>query len=528
MATPLPNPFSIEGAKRISEVAGQKLATTPIDASTLTATPPIQTPAYTPPVFNPSTIVLPPIQNTPEQDALRAKQDDLITDIDSGTTKLGTKSARKLELETAQGIPQLNKDILELYDQANQIDAASVQMKATSEDRLAPTFAIVGEQASIDRQAAAKKAGIAAIATAKQGKLALAQDYVTQSLAAEFDPVEAEIAHKKFLLQINMDNFNVEEKRRAEARIEMLDQQRSALTEYRDQRAKTLDIMLAAAGAGADNATLAKIQAASSPEEATRLAGAVLGAKFQDAKQQQEFENSIRLAQLAIDQRNASGGGVTTDPLQALAYAQQYASTGTIPTGLPKGTFGVVAQLAKELPKPDGSIIDTNTGTKPAISDARIDGLAALYDISKKVADLKQLDTERSKGLILGGLGKVFGAADQQRYIDLRTEIVDLLSRARTGAALTASEEKFYADQLPGRVSNAFFLGVNTQDRIDNFASKINDTLDTKLRANQAAIVGYSKINIGGQDFTVGQIVTNADGVQGRVLADGSIAVIQQ
>ncbi len=276
MATPitLPDPYSIEGAKRISQLTGQALApSTPINVSAFTTPTPVHVPDLPVPKPSPSSIVLPPIQNTPEQDVLKTEKDNLIGTINADTTKLGTKSTRKTEIETAQGIPQLNKDIQELYDQANAIDAASVQMNANSEDRLAPSFAIVGEQAQIERQAAAKKAGIAAIATAKQGKLALAQDYVTKAIAAEFDPVEKEIENKKFLLTVNMDNFNTDEKRRAERRLEELNTQKDTLTQSRADKKSVFDIMVKAIEGGADNATATRIQDAKTPDEAVTVAG---------------------------------------------------------------------------------------------------------------------------------------------------------------------------------------------------------------------------------------------------------------
>jgi hypothetical protein len=99
------------------------------------------------------------------------------------------------------------------------------------------------------------------------------------------------------------------------------------------------------------------------------------------------------------------------DPASVLAYAQQYAATGKIPTGLPKGTFGVVSQAARELPKPEGAIIDMNTGTKPDISDPKMDGLAALYDITLKAKQLKELDLQRNHGLVSGAFSKVLGSS---------------------------------------------------------------------------------------------------------------------
>src|SRR3990167_585402 len=238
---------------------------------------------------------------------------------------------------------------------------------------------------------------------------------------------------------------------------------------------------------------------------------------------QQQFLN-WKAKEAAAGRKGEDTEGLT--PVDLVAYAQQWASTGKIPTGLPKGSFGAVSQFAKEMPKQEGTIIDVNTGVKPDISEARIDGLAALYDISKKTEDLKQLQKERIGGIVAGVTGKIFGSAAQQRYIDLRTEIIDLLARARTGAALTVPEEKFYTDQLPGRFTEAFFLGPKAQNRLDNFATKINRALDTKLKANGASIVGFSTIKLGGKDYKVGDII-EVNGVKGRILADGSIALIQ-
>lgn len=525
----LPNPFSAEGAKRIAAIAGQQLA--PVDASLLSSPasliipPAPQTPL---PDYSKITVSTPPIQNTPQQDTLEAERTGLINDVSTAITKTGQRSARKAELEAAAGVPVLNTQLNELNTLIRNTQAEAFKATQKSEDRLAPTFAIQGEQAQIERQRAVKVYGWAAAAEAIQGNIALAQDNIERALAAEFDPLEKEIEAKKFLLDINKDNFSTEEKRRAEAAAAQLDKDKEAAAAAREARKQVLDIMLTAAQYGADNQTLLKIQNAKTPEEATSLAGGVLGNKFASDEAQRTFDNNIKLAQLSIDRAKLSNETMAvTDPTQILAYAQQYASSGKIPTGLPKGTFGVVSQVAKELPKPDGALIDRNTGTKPDISDTKVDGLSALYDITLKVQQLKELDAQRNKGLIAGTLGKVFGSDTQQKYVDLRTEIVDLLSRARTGAALTVAEEKFYADQLPGRLAEPLFLGPDTQGRIDNFASKIEDTLETKLNAQQAVIYGFSKIDLGGQLYTVGEIVQNEQGQLGRVNADGSITLIQ-
>lgn len=512
MATPLPNPFSVEGAKRISEIAGQKLATTPIDASTLTGGSTIQTPAYTPPAFNPSTIVLPPIQNTPEQDALKTKQDDLVGDIDTGTTKLGTKSARKVEIETAQGIPQLNKDIQELYDQANQIDAASVQMNATSEDRLAPTFAIAGEQASIDRQAAAKKAGIAAIATAKQGKLALAQDYVTKSLAAEFDPIEAQINHKKFLLQINMESFSTEEKRRAEQRIEQLDQQKTELAQKRSDRETILGVMLQAAQNGADNATLRHIQGADTPEAATEAAGTALGAAFRMKLDQQQFENKLSLRNMALNEAQLrlsqnkfafERQQAMTDVSSGVLTEKQITAIDNSPQGKKLKTLGdlkLKVYAYQELVKQYGT---SSFGKQKASLDAAFADLKIAYKTAAELGALQGPD------IVL-----LEEALKPATFSNPLSQVFAKLTGRGAGAVNASLDQAIKVIDASGETNVTQLLARNPAYSNSNYVQ----TLALPFLKPDATTV-----NVSGQSVPVGSIIQNEQGQRARVNPDGSV-----
>ena len=76
--------------------------------------------------------------------------------------------------------------------------------------------------------------------------------------------------------------------------------------------------------------------------------------------------------------------------------------------------------------------------------------------------------------------------------MDLKSQIVDLLARARTGAVLTEAEEKFYGRLLPGRIGQIGFglFGVNTQDRIDNFINNLSSDIQNKA----AKRMGYQWI----------------------------------
>ena len=229
-----------------------------------------------------------------------------------------------------------------------------------------------------------------------------------------------------------------------------------------------------------------------------------------------------QISKIYSDMKETGGGGTTADIASLVAYANEYAATGKIPTGLPKGQFGAIAQIAKELPKTPGQIVNVNTNVSPTGDATLQTGLGSIYSAVELAKQLKILDAERWGGVVSGTTGKIFGSEDQQRYVDLRSQIVDLLSRARSGAALTPSEEKRYGDMLPGRFSEPFGLGADSDLRIDNFINNISTDATNKAGAQGWAINGLTKVKVGGQEYTVGDVI-EINGIQGRINANGSI-----
>jgi len=247
--------------------------------------------------------------------------------------------------------------------------------------------------------------------------------------------------------------------------------------------------------------------------------------KQQIAKMKNDMALDWEKLKLDKSKFDAEGGASGVDPGLMIAYAQEYAANGKIPTGLPKGTFGIVAQTAKELPKTPGQIISVNTGVSPSGDDAYQSGLGSLYSATELAKQLKELDKERWGGLVSGTLGKVFGSEKQTKYMDLRSQIVDLLSRARSGAALTPSEEKRYGDMLPGRFSETLNLGADSDVKIDNFINALTSDAKNKASSKGWAINGVSDVKLGGKTYKVSDVI-DINGVKGRVNADGSITQI--
>lgn len=234
-----------------------------------------------------------------------------------------------------------------------------------------------------------------------------------------------------------------------------------------------------------------------------------------------------RLQIAKLEKEIAQGDQPDIDAANLLAYAQQYATAGTIPTGLPKGTFGMVSQVAKELPKGTGTIVNKTTGIADSKTPAaEQQDYSRLYTILRNVERLKTLDEKRIGGLVGGILGKAFGSNDQAAYLAVRKAIVDDMQRMQSGAALTPDEMAFYADYLPGRFSEPLgILGQDSIKKIENFESIMSNRLNERLSNNGLAIYGFSKVKINGKEYTVGDVVEGVGGKTGRVLADGTISI---
>lgn len=272
-----------------------------------------------------------------------------------------------------------------------------------------------------------------------------------------------------------------------------------------------------AAQNGAPLDIVAKIGQAGSVAEANALASGYL---------QDPLETAYKKAQIAkiysdIEQSNVANAVGVGSASELVAYAQQYAATGQIPSGLPKGSFGVISQVAKELPKQKGEIVSAATGIKPTGDGAYVDSLANLSSVVSLGQQLKDLNTIQ-RGLSPASPAEQ--ANNLRKYTSLRSQIIDLLSRARSGAALTVSEEKRYSDMLP--TSSSFNRGFSSEKDIDNFVGQLTSDLTNKASAKGLSIYGVSKIDIGGDTYTVGDIVDNGE-QKGRINPDGSITIIE-
>lgn len=293
---------------------------------------------------------------------------------------------------------------------------------------------------------------------------------------------------------------------------QLIDEKKAAAEAEKAQLERLDELIDSAITGGA--ATVQEMQQLSDPRLSTeeKIAIAMEAARRGGAISA-ELDNDYKAAQTA-KLMGEIAGETGADPQQLQAYAAQYASTGTIPTGLSDAglSFGQVAEAAKVLPKSTGTVVDANTGIKSSsVPAAQQDDYAKLYNIVKNTERLKEVDSRRV-------LGVFKGPKDLVEYNTLVKAIVDDISRMQSGAALTESEVKTYSDYLPG--------DINFTNKIENFEKIMRDKLENGLNNNGLRIYGYSKVNVDGfGEKTVGETVTNESGATGRVLPDGTVYV---
>lgn len=515
----------------------------PIDASTLGSSNGYQV-APPAPTIDPSGFVFSNAQLLQDYKDAQTKA----TELENNNSTLQKRITDTLNSQkTSAQLYQEQTDKLGLDAKRKQIEEGNLQIaQKTGEfdksvqaigDQAIPMGFITGQQQSVRLRQAAEIGALASVQQALQGNYALAQQTADKAVELQFNDQQTQIKNLQMNLEMNYQNMTAAEKKRADALKLTLDQQQQELEKAKADRTQVLNLAAEAAKNGADNSVLTQMSKAKNAEEALQIGGSFLGANERNKMALETAQFSLdakyKQAQIAniqseIANRSSSGNLANVDPSQVLAYAQQYASDGKIPTNIPKGSFGLISQVAKELPKPDGTLVDINTGIKPSkLSAAQADGVVALKDLIQKIDSIKETYSQSWHGLVGGIKNWAFPSQANQQYNDMRLEISDLLARARTGAAINTSEERIYNGKLPGNFNETFFLGADGKTKIDDLKKSLEGKLQTNLKTNGLAIYGYSKVKIGDQEYTVGDVVSNGK-EQGRINPDGSITKISQ
>lgn len=382
----------------------------------------------------------------------------------------------------------------------------------------------------IDRNNTSRLADLAIIQMAKQGQYDSAKTIADRLVQAKLEDQKNKNNALLFTYQENKDLFNKAEQRQFEQAH--ADRERKLNAEEK-QLTRISDLSLNALQNGAPASVATKMRGAKTEAEAMAIGGQYVDKLDRTLKNAQISKIYSDIANEKLKREAETGGVKNIATLQA--YANEFAQGNKIPSPNDlKGTGLTVADIttyAKQLPRTAGSIVDKNTGVKPlGLTDSKQGAISALYDITKKVDRLKQLDSLRAKGLSGGLVSGILGGKYEDEYAQLRSDVTDLLSKARSGAATGVLEQKVYDSMLPGRFANTFGLGKNTQQQLEVFNKSINDTLKTNLGTGNLVIEGYSTVVIPElqsisnptSQFRVGDILDYA-GTKYRVLSDGTL-----
>jgi hypothetical protein len=437
-----------------------------------------------------------------------APQDNAKTLLDSYLNNLPQAPSAEAIYNNLPGQKDLKKasaDVNNYTAQLNTIVAKSQadQLSLTGQGRGVPEAIIGGQQAQISKEAAIQALPLQALLANAQANKELAQTHIDTLFKLRMEDAQSQYQYKTKVLETVYNYATAQERQRLDA------------IQRKEDQAFTLK---------RDNISFAQQLAGKAIEYGNTSAFRGLTGLNPDSPTYQQ--DLAKYGEQIGLETNPSGVNEN-----AVALANTYNQSGTLPSPADlkaaNTSFAEVARLAKELPKQFGAVVDANTGVKSSKVDAKAsDDFGSLYNIFRMTEKLKLLDAERGKGLVNGVLGKVTGLDESQNgYLTLRNAIVDEIARMQSGAALTAEEQSFYKEYLPGRFSNAFYLGQSSNSKIDDFASIMKNKLDSGLANYGLSVYGYSKVKLGDQEYTVGQKVKSPDGRVGTVLPDGSVSV---
>jgi hypothetical protein len=406
-------------------------------------------------------------------------------------------------LDEKRQVEQAQRDLNTYTNQLNAItanrDANLLRVRGIGSEQGVTEAVYGGQAATINREAAIAALPVAAQVAAAQGNLQLAQQHLDTQFKLRVADAEADYDYKNKLYDSVVGYLT-----KAEQRV--YDEKKNAISNAFETEKINL-------------VTIRELQKEAIAAGNLSLLTSVSALDPKDPNFNRQYSN---LASGLIVPSEAS-----TDNANLDAYAAQYETTGTLPSATDMRNAGItagqIALAAKEAPKREGALVSMSTGVKPSkMTGEQQQGVVDAYDVVQKLDRAEELYKELNTGLV-AGLGKtIFYTSRQQEYDNLKSEIVDLIARDRTGAVLNAEEQKTYGKKLPGRFNETLFLGADGDEKIRNLRSSIEGKLNTALNKDGLVIYGYSKVNVGGTPRTVGEVILIGD-KQWRVLPDGNL-----
>lgn len=422
---------------------------------------------------------IPPAQQGINLNALVSSYDQNVADATTGETNaqniINTNQSELIKLrrmvegegqatlnaENQAGIPQINKDLLELQNQARQKNLEYQQAFTNVEGQKVPLGVVVGQQAQLQRQQAIDIAIANSNIQAKQGQLALAQDSVDRAIKAQFEPIYASIETQKLILQQNYDNLTSAQKKLADAKQIQLDLQLKAVDFQQKQKTQIFDIMSTISANGAPNSIINAVKNAKSPEEALSL-----GAKYIS----DPLDRQMKIAQIAKLNADVAETKRIKDISQRIASLDPTSSTYT------------------------QDLMEASKGGKPLTGDQSAPITKAIVALNQ-VGNLSALFNSTNTGPIVG-LIRGFNPYDKDAQLikgQIQSTLANLARSYGETGVLTDTDISRYAATL-GKLTNP--KDIN-QALVAMTLRSLSYGLDANLQSNAAAlrdVSGYKGI----------------------------------
>jgi hypothetical protein len=469
------DPFSIEGAKQIAQIAGQQPAPISANALSTPALPTLPQPAPSPIPATPMVPTIDQIYNAPPTDLEKKFTDTAIAEGNTAAA-LADETAYRTMQEQANDITAKKKTANDLTTSLNNLKAEADQIPLSVqnafEGRGATEGGVAPLQASETRKNTIKQIGVSAMLNAANGNLATAQDQVDNAVRAKFDPLKAQLAAKQAQLQALMPLYNAEQTKAAEKRAALYDQEKRALDKQEAEQKNINSVMLTAASYNADAKTLTKIQNATTYAEAISAAGKYI----QDPKAKYDLEaarldNVLKQLQAnKLVKETAQIGQPTATERKA---AEEAAATAKNTIPILQDKIKLIDSIINS-PGLKANVGSTALGRVPFTSEFTGAGQAFRASVQQLTNEetLDQLLSLKKKGGTLGALSDSEGALlrnaatkinsweiksgpgagryniDEQSFINEVNTIKTLTERALTAAGdnLLSSDEKSALD----------------------------------------------------------------------------------
>jgi hypothetical protein len=331
-------------------------------------------------------------------------QNSLSSSILDTLKKLGGKAEAQATAEQQTGLPQYTKQLTEVNSQLQSLQkealAIPLQLQQDAQGRGVTAGGLAPIQTGLLRENAIKSLSLSAMAQTLQGNVALARQQVDKAIELQFAPLENQLTVLSKMYDMNKDELQREDAKRAEQLQIRLQERERLLKDIRADKQYATEISLEAARNGAPSDVVERI-ANATPDNALALSSSYLGAEFRQKAIQQAFENNIKLRSLAITEANSA----LDRKVKLLELAKA-------------GDRGAISQLG----------YDPNRDANRTKADEQQIAIQRDIDIAKRARE-NGIGLQTSSGLIRGGiigaflespggiLGAPYGAAKKNDFL---------------------------------------------------------------------------------------------------------------